>query len=622
LLDPSLRQIYTDQLMPPQGYRFDRAVATTYSLDLLSLLMAPISMTLHDYRIKEAVINDPAAVIEALHRSADRFLIFCQKGRISIPSYDTLLYSYLEKVVIEVQIPNGEGVFHPKTWLLRYVGDEKEAPVIYRFMCLSRNLTFDRSWDTVLMLEGFLDDNRIRGIGLNRPLGQFISSLPDCATKKVSETLKDTVLKMAEEVTRVRFGPPEDFDNIKGFIPIGIPGNKRFSMLKDFKKSLVVSPFLTAETLKRLTDNGKENVVISRSDTLDALPLRAFESIKKNTTFYVLNDAAERPEGFTEDHADLTDLKDFEDLSGLHAKLIITENGLRATVYTGSANATHPAFSGKNIEFMVVLSGQRRHIGIKRFLGDENLKTSFMNLLVQYERSPNPPVENETRKKLEEILEQVRADLLDIKILATIEAEKNEGTYSLTISNPGKGLSLPSEVSGKCYPITISESRAKDVRELIEGGKTIFSDITGKTLTGFLAFRLIAKKSGVKVGLSFVLNLTVENMPDDRDKHILYQIFSDQETFIRYLLLILDSDDSSVMGVEPGKGPGRGRPGKGYLFPLFEEMVRAFSREPEKIDRISSIIEDLKKAGNIANVLPPGFEEIWKAFRRERLKEL
>lgn len=617
MLDPSLRQIYTDQLIPPEGYRLDRALATTYSLDLLSLLMTPISMTLHDYRIKETVINDPVAVIEALHRSSDRFLVFCQKGRISIPSHDTLLYSYLEKVVIEVQTPNGEGVFHPKTWLLRYVGVDREAPIIYRFMCLSRNLTFDRSWDTVLVLEGVLDDRRIRGIGLNRPLGQFISSLPDHARKNISKKSRETVLKMAEEATKVRFEPPEGFEAIKSFIPIGIPGNMRFSLPKDFKRALIVSPFITAETLERLTANGKENVVISRPDTLDGLSMRTFKKIKKNTTFYILDDAAERPEGFTEEGDNFNDLKDFEDLSSLHTKLIITENGWQATVYTGSANVTNPAFSGKNMEFMVALSGQRKHIGINRFLGDENSKMSFMNMLVQYEWDPDASEENETRKKLEKILEQTRDSLLDIKIFANIE-ETNKGTFNLAVSNPGSRFSLPSGVSGKCYPITISESRSNDVKELLQHDKTVFRGLTGEALTGFLAFKLIAKEADETVGLSFVLNLPVEGMPDDRDKRILHQLLSDQETFIRYLLLILGPEDQPVIGLEKGSGKGYGGRGTGYLLPLFEEMVRAFSREPEKIDRISNIIEDLKESENLSKVLPPGFEEIWHAFKREK----
>ena len=38
MLDPEARYIYLNELKPPAGYVLDRAVATTFSLDLLTLL--------------------------------------------------------------------------------------------------------------------------------------------------------------------------------------------------------------------------------------------------------------------------------------------------------------------------------------------------------------------------------------------------------------------------------------------------------------------------------------------------------------------------------------------------------------------------------------------------------
>ncbi|MCK7495136.1 MAG: hypothetical protein MZW92_31610 [Comamonadaceae bacterium] len=68
-------------------------------------------------------------------------------GSIKPPRSATLLQNYLEGSVCEVAAPRG-GVFHPKVWVLRLVKDG--APVRYRFLCSSRNLTFDSSWDTLL----------------------------------------------------------------------------------------------------------------------------------------------------------------------------------------------------------------------------------------------------------------------------------------------------------------------------------------------------------------------------------------------------------------------------------------------------------------------------------------
>ena len=47
--------------------------------------------------------------------------------------------------------PTTAGVFHPKCWLLRFAPEYDDEPVRYRLLVLSRNLTFDRSWDVALV---------------------------------------------------------------------------------------------------------------------------------------------------------------------------------------------------------------------------------------------------------------------------------------------------------------------------------------------------------------------------------------------------------------------------------------------------------------------------------------
>jgi hypothetical protein len=620
MLDPAIRQIYIDQLNPPEGYRLRRAIGATFSLDLMSLLMVPISMTMADYKLQCTAANDPVAVIEALHRSADRLIIFCQKGRIAIPSRDTLLYSYLEKVVIEARALNKDGVFHPKTWLLKFVEEKKDDPgVIYRFLCLSRNLTFDHSWDTVLVLEGYLNAGRQRGFGLNRPLGQFIGSLPDLADKRLSGQIRKTVLEMADEVTRVRFDPPDDFERIHQFIPIGIPGYVRFPKIPSHKRNLIVSPFLSGNTIKQLIDTGSENLVISRPEALDGLSTTARHFVTKNAEVYILNEAAEKPEASTQEHSEFSGLMETEDCSGLHAKLIITENGSRATVFTGSANVTEAAFSGKNVEFAVALAGQRRMVGIDSFLGDEKASMSFASMLIPYRNIQCPEKKDDLKAELEKVLEEARSTLLKTSLQLSI-LPSDPGTYSMALSCQSAHLSLPAHISCSCYPITIREGHSKDLNELEKDGKIEFR-LTAEALTSFIAFKMIAKISGENAGLSFVCNLPVTGMPNDRDKHVLHTILSDKETFIRYLLLILGSDDLSEMIRETRRRGGpKGRSGA-YLLPLFEELVRAYSRNPEKIDRISRIIQDLKEVGNLDDVLPEGFEDIWSAFMGKSIQE-
>ena len=42
--------------------------------------------------------------------------------------------------------------FHPKLWVVKYENAMKDT--LYRCVVLSRNLTFDRSWDVSVCIEG------------------------------------------------------------------------------------------------------------------------------------------------------------------------------------------------------------------------------------------------------------------------------------------------------------------------------------------------------------------------------------------------------------------------------------------------------------------------------------
>src|SRR5690606_38191949 len=140
-------------LRPPSGYRFDRAVSTTFSLDLMALLTMPVAFTFFDRQSDDGrPAPDPLAMLQALRRYADRIHVFCHAGQIAAPRRHHQLFAYLESSVFGVLPPSEHGVFHPKLTVLRFVEGEQEndgAPepaVRYRVLCASRNLTFDRSW--------------------------------------------------------------------------------------------------------------------------------------------------------------------------------------------------------------------------------------------------------------------------------------------------------------------------------------------------------------------------------------------------------------------------------------------------------------------------------------------
>jgi len=46
-------------------------------------------------------------------------------------------------------------------------------------------------------------------------------------------------------------------------------------------------------------------------------------------------------------------------------------------------------------------------------------------------------------------------------------------------------------------------------------------------------------------------------------------------------------------------------------FPLFESLIKALNRNPSQLDRIHSLVKDLRQFHEDETMLPDNFEEIW-----------
>ncbi len=650
MLEPTKRVLYLEELSPPEGYSLDGAIATTYSLDLVSLLMAPMSMALMEMESKEELMEDPMALLEALRRTTGRFGIFCQRGRITIPRTESLLYSYLEPAVVEVEAPTEDGVFHPKIWLLRFTAEEK--PTFYRCLCLSRNLTEDRSWDTAMVLEGELID-RNNAYARNHPLGDFISNLGQLATSPVPEDIQDHTALMEDEVRRVDFEVPDQFrdenpDDL-AFAPSGLEDvSDGGPEPAGCNRQMVISPFLSDSQVRKLAEHGKENVLVSRADALDGLSDKTHATLQEDDTeIFVLDDGAENPDQVAaldrgenatveKNETDDAEEQDIEEatqrFSGLHAKLYLIEHDTYDTwLWTGSANATFAGLKGKNVEFMVGLRGWKRDIGIDELLGDEEDAeekevTCLRDLLRPYTRS-EPSEEVEARQKVEKKLENVRTALSAAEL--QMEASQNqEGTYDLTIK-AAEAVDIPDNaVEGRCFPVTQGPNAGRSICGLLEDGTIQFRNVAPSDLTQFVGFRLRTEHDDQEGSIGFVLNVPADGFPEDRDERILGSLLSDEQKFIRYLLFLLSEEESfeavdpiidSLLSRQNNQGPGE------RLFdevPLFEQLVKAYSRSPEKIEKVAALMQDLEDGRVDEDVIPDEFLSVWETFEAAREGEL
>ena len=204
MLEPRTRCLLTDALRPPPGFQLERAIGTTFSLDLLALLIAPLSFAMFDLEnpeehLKKDSGESGAALLVALRRYADKLTVFCQAGRIAVHGKAPQLLAFLESTVFEVKAPRPNGVFHPKVWVLKF--RDPDGKVIYRFLCSSRNLTFDSCWDTLLVLEGPLVERK-NAIAINHPLGDFLEALPAMGTmRSLPAERLETIKQMADDIS-------------------------------------------------------------------------------------------------------------------------------------------------------------------------------------------------------------------------------------------------------------------------------------------------------------------------------------------------------------------------------------------------------------------------------------
>jgi len=606
VLAPRDRRLLLETLRPPAGYQLDRAIGTTYSLDLLALLTVPLAFTFLDWEDEQGdATGDPLALLEASRRHAEKITIFCEAGRILVPTHRQPLLGYLERCVVEVAAPGVGGTFHPKLWVLRFRSDD--APVRYRVLCLSRNLTFDRSWDTALVLDGVLTD-RTNAFSRNHPLGDFLVELPRLARRDLPPGALDNLQGVAEEIRRVDFELPDGVEKI-AFWPLGIEGHQRFPFADVGRRMLIVSPFLSEGLLKRMAADHPESVLVSRPESLQAVSpdtLRAFEQV-----------LAMNPDLETDNDEETSDVGSS---SGLHAKLYVADDGWNARVWTGSANATQSAFS-RNVEFLVELVGKKSRLGIDAILGDsDELASAMRDLLEEFRPTEDGVV---TSNPLEDKLEEIRRELSRAPLHAEVIAS-GEDTFSLVVVPDSPLPEWSQSASVACRPATL---RSESVRPVLRGSAEAiaFSPLSFDALTSFFVFEVTIADGKETAASAFTVNLPLLGAPADRRERLLRSLLKDRDQVLRLLLLLLAEEELSVADLVEATqatwGVTRASPPALDLLPLLEPLLRALARDPRRLDPVARLVDDLRRSPEGAALLPEGLEAIWSpilAVRRER----
>ena len=208
MLEPQTRAALTDILHPPSGFSLSHAVATTFTLDLDTALTIPLSFAAHRVTADE----DPIGIIDAVRRAAEKVDIFAQTGQVSIEVPPSALVAFLEPMVHPVEVKRG--IFHPKIWFLEYERGEERA---YRFVCASRNLAADQSWDVVISLDGAPASPRERTAArkVNAPLARLLRALPGLTVSPLPQQRRARIEALASSIRDVVWNPPSDMHDLQ-----------------------------------------------------------------------------------------------------------------------------------------------------------------------------------------------------------------------------------------------------------------------------------------------------------------------------------------------------------------------------------------------------------------------
>lgn len=598
MLDPTTRALFSDALRPPTGHTLDLAVGTTFTLSLRMLFLPPLAMAAHDRETElpsgEGESKpDTLALLESIRRYADRTTVFCHAGGVGPATDYPRLLTFAEDSLVQV-VPRTPGhLFHPKLWALRFKHDED---VIHRLLITSRNLTDDRSWDTLLVLDSDPDGAGIDGA----PAADFIRALPALAVGPVAPGRAEQAADLARTLTTARFQPPAPFTG--GTLwPLGLTATNGWPLSVQPDRALVISPFLDAASVTRIQARTPP-VFVSRAETYDRVGGHAFAQADVR----VLSPHAEA------EFADQTEGKarrPSEVRTGLHAKVLVWDEGATGHLFTGSPNVTSAAYSG-NTEFAVHLAGPRRTCGVEAML----------------------PTDVQTRDRVAfgHLLEPHTIAHLDPQPDPAFDAEREITRFHEEVLRAGPQLVVGAGEDG--FVVTLSFARTSPVgpgattvrlisRSRVERTRLDEGRWTGVPLLQLTPYLELVTRAPIPdrddLELTCILKADLIGAPENRATEVLRSYLGSEDAIVRYLRFLL-ADVDADLGLDDLDLPGPGErsatgPQNFEDLAILEPLLKAAANGSEALDRVQALLRDLGVDREDRGVVPADFLELWES---------
>ncbi len=581
---------YGRLLIPPEGHELRQAVATTYSADLDTLLSIPVAL-FYSQTLEGDLRSKDVHLIRAIQNTAKMLTIYHQEGQLRVPRSEREIHAYFESSLAPVLPASEFTSFHPKLWVLSYQSIEDPQQSRYRLIVLSRNLTFDRSWDVAVCLEGLPE---AKTLDRNKPLVDFLQWLDDKHPFPAAGVF-------IEELSRVSFEQPAEFDDYQ-FHPVGVTGYKTNPVARQKSETLLcISPFLHEKTIDDLHRNTESlPVLLSRADELQRLPVATLRQVES----YCLSPIIE--EGERMDAAE--DGQGEPMPQSLHAKLFLFDDASHANWFLGSANATLAACT-RNVEFMIQLIGtdsRTRLTHVKQqLLGEDGASGVFEEFL------PSQGGQNdETTQSQQRAMRTLEYAILAAQHSGKITPAETGDNYDFHLAVDFTSVRFGDEFQVSVRPFV----RFAEPQQVIAGtqNELVFPNISETRISRFLHF-VVSDEDGAS--REFLIRIEVEGMPAGRLDNIFKSIINSSEKFFAYLRFLLtdEPDKEDFGGTNSQSSAGDGDSWEMDI-PIFEQLLVVASRNPKRLREIDSAINSLRDEHN-EDVIPASFLSLWEVFR-------
>ena len=521
-----------------------------------------------------------------------------------MPANPSALSLLLEKIIVPVMLPKSRGInhypaFHPKTWIIQYENDAGEYR--YRFAVMSRNLTFDRSWDVCFAMDSTTD---VKNAQKSVPLTNFLEFLRDQvkSTCQYARSKRSALRRLAEDLSTVSFTTDsKEFGSDFEIMPLGI-GAQAYNMGNDplfcnnsyaadysFHELVVFSPFLSGSLIEHWNKpehslTGTTRVLITRKSELSKFT----KDQSSRFRIYALKD------DIVDGEEAISDQDEVKQKQDIHAKIYLRKKYSDVDLYLGSMNATYSA-ANKNVEMMIRLRTKNRYYNTEYFLkdifcGKEDDPQNPFELCEATEAASDPATE--TTNQLEQIVKTVCR--LPMRAAVVESGEKYDVTLEIGGSLPDAQIYLTP--FRRNVPVPLSNAMT-------------FSQLDILQLSEFYMLKVVAED----ITLERIIMIPTTGIPDTRENAVVNSVVKDKRSFVEYVAFVLGDDYLlSLMEDRKLKSSGVWDDGHEHLPALYEKMLKTALEEPKRLNEIGYLLNMITDDG----IIPDEFRDLYETFRK------